>query len=170
MVIRKHVKDGVEWANKYKLADDIINIIEQHHGTSMMTYIYEKARNIAVKEGVEVNKDDYRYPGPRPKSREAAIVMIADSVEAAVRSLKSPSPAALKGLVQKVTLSKFQDHQFDDSDLTFRELTVIVEQLYEKLLMNLHNRIEYPGFEPDNLDKQSNLIDLSVHNKKEVPL
>ncbi|MBN1356127.1 HDIG domain-containing protein [bacterium] len=146
MILRNHLKYGIDLARKSGLGQDIINIIAQHHGNSIMSYFYEKARAKGNADVQAIWEDDFRYPGPRPRSKEAAIVLIADSVEAAARSIKTPSASILKNLVNRITLSKFQDHQFDDCDLTFRELTVIAEKLYQCLLRNYHSRIDYPGF------------------------
>jgi cyclic-di-AMP phosphodiesterase PgpH len=146
MVLRNHQKHGVELARKSGLGQDIINIIEQHHGNSLLTFFYNKAKNQTNSGNDAIQEDDFRYAGPRPQTKEAAIVLIADAVEAAARSLKAPSASTLKSLVNKVTSSKFQDHQFDDCDLTFRELTIIAEKLFQCLLRNYHSRIEYPGF------------------------
>ncbi len=155
IVIRNHVRQGVELARKSGLGQDIIDIIEQHHGTSLLTYFYDKAEDGRKQSRQGLPEEHFRYPGPKPRSKEAAIVLIADAVEAAARSLKSPSSAALKSLVRKITLSKYQDNQFDDCDLTFRELTIIVETLYKRLLRNYHSRIEYPRFNFNHPEKEN---------------
>jgi cyclic-di-AMP phosphodiesterase PgpH len=147
MIIRKHVKDGVELARQAGLGKDIVDIIAQHHGNSVISFFHSKASETS--RGIDtaaVKEENFRYSGPRPGTREAAIVLIADAVEAAARSMKSPSPSSLKLMVQKITSAKFQDHQFDECDLTFRELTQISDTLYQRLLRNNHTRIEYPGF------------------------
>ncbi|MBN1879147.1 HDIG domain-containing protein [bacterium] len=147
MIIRKHVKQGVELARKAGLGTDIIDIIQQHHGNSLITYFHNKACDSAKSsDSIPVTEEGFRYSGPCPRSKEAAIVLISDSVEAAARSMKSPSPSSLKLMVNKITAAKFQDRQFDDCDLTFRELTIIAETLYDRILRNNHTRIEYPGF------------------------
>jgi len=148
MIIRKHVKSGVEMAQKAGLGTDIIDIIEQHHGDSLMLYFFSKAMensNGDIKSSI--SEDGFRYPGPCPKSKEAAIVLIADSVEAAARSMKIASASSMKSMVEKVTDSKIRDHQLDDCELTFHELTIITQSLYDCLLRKNHNRIEYPGFD-----------------------
>ncbi|MBN1296162.1 HDIG domain-containing protein [bacterium] len=147
MIIRKHVKQGVEMARRAGLGSDLIDIIEQHHGDSLVTFFYRKACDDCGKtDSGCVSEESFRYSGPCPRSKEAAIVLIADSVEAAARSMKSPSPSSLKTMVETVTYAKFRDHQFDHCELTFRELTIIAERLYDRLLRNMHSRIEYPGF------------------------
>ncbi|MCD4655226.1 HDIG domain-containing protein, partial [bacterium] len=155
MIIRKHVKHGVEMARKAGLGSEIIDIIEQHHGDSTMAFFYNKACEISKNsDQTTVTEESFRYAGPTPRSKEAAIVLIADSVEAAAKSMKLPSPSSLKSMVEKVTYSKFRDHQFDDCELTFRELTIIAQSLYDRLLRKNHNRVEYPGF--DFSDKETN--------------
>lgn len=147
MIIRKHVKEGVELARQAGLGKDIVDIIQQHHGNSLISFFHSKAcENVKTADANPVQEENFRYNGPRPRSREAAIVLIADSVEAAARSMKNPSPSSLKLMVNKVTSAKFRDHQFDECELTFRELTIIAETLYSRLLRNNHTRIDYPGF------------------------
>ncbi len=147
MIIKKHVKDGVELARQAGLGKDIVDIIKQHHGNSLISFFHSKAcENLKTVDSSPILEDNFRYTGPRPRSREAAIVLIADSVEAAARSMKNPSPSSLKLMVNKITTAKFKDHQFDECELTFRELTIIAETLYNRLLRNNHSRIEYPGF------------------------
>jgi len=160
MIIRKHVKQGVEMARKAGLGSDIIDIINQHHGDSLVAFFYRKAcdENRNNDNGI-VAEEGFRYPGPCPRSKEAAIVLIADSVEAAARSMKSPSPSSLKSMVEKITYAKFRDHQFDECELTFRELTIIAESLYDRLLRNMHSRIEYPGFDFTKKDEPGDKIE-----------
>ena len=155
MVIRSHVKEGVELARKSGLGRDISAIIEQHHGSSLMTFFFEKARE---QDNREVYPDEFRYHGPKPQSKEAAIVLIADAVEAAARSLKNPSASNIKELVNQITVSKFRDHQFDDCNLTFKELTVIADRLFHRLIQIYHNRIQYPGFNFEGRSKLSESI------------
>jgi len=155
MIIKKHVKLGVEFAKKAGLGNDIIDIIQQHHGNSLITYFHSKAcENLKSTDSSGVTEEGFRYSGPSPRSKEAAIVLIADSVEAAARSMKSPSPSSLKLMVQKITVAKFQDRQFDQCELTFRELTIIGDTLYDRLLRNNHSRIEYPGFNFSDPEKK----------------
>ncbi len=164
MIIRKHVKEGVELAMRWGLGRDIIHIIEQHHGTSLLTFFYDKAVSIEHNDKENISEDVFRYPGPKPRSKEAAIVLIADAVEAAARSISSPSTSSLKSMVSKITLSKFQDHQFDDCELTFRELTIIAESLYHRLLRNYHSRIKYPGFDFDHHQKDGTISETKPRN------
>src|SRR5450830_424209 len=110
LILTSHVKDGVEMAREQKLPQGIIDIIEQHHGTSLVSYFYHKALESDRSESV--TEEEYRYEGPKPKTKEAAIVMLADSVEAAVRSLQNPTPGRVEGLVRKLIKDKLDDGQF----------------------------------------------------------
>lgn len=151
LIVTSHVKDGVELAREYKLPQIVIDIIEQHHGTSIIKFFFQKAIDI---NGPEVNAEDFRYPGPKPKTKEAALVMLADSVEAAVRSLKSPTPGRIEGLVRKVIKDKLLDGQLDESNLTFQDLHNIA-QAFDKVLSGIfHNRVEYPDINVEALRKE----------------
>jgi putative nucleotidyltransferase with HDIG domain len=141
-ILAAHVKDGAEIAREHKLGTAIVDTILQHHGTSLMTYFYEKARQMKVEQ--EVNMDDYRYPGPKPQTREAGLVMLADVVEAASRTLDNPTPARIQGLVQNLINKIFSDGQLSNCELTLRDLNSIA-RTYIKILNGIHHhRIEYP--------------------------
>ncbi|WP_077177140.1 HD family phosphohydrolase [Carboxydothermus pertinax] len=151
LIVTSHIKDGVELAREYKLPAVVVDIIEQHHGTSILKFFFQKAIEI---NGSEVKDEDFRYPGPKPKTKEAALVMLADSVEAAVRSLKSPTPGRIEGLVRKVIKDKLLDGQLDESNLTFQDLHNIA-QAFDKVLSGIfHNRVEYPDINPEALRKE----------------
>ena len=172
MIIKKHVKEGVELARQAGLGKDIVDIIKQHHGNSLISFFHSKAcENLKTVDSSPILEDNFRYTGPRPQSKEAAIVLIADSAEAAARSMKNPSPSSLKLMVNKVTIAKFKDNQFDECELTFRELTIIAETLYNRLLRNNHSRIEYPGFnfspESKPKDGKKTSSQEEVNHKKE---
>ncbi|MCP4690989.1 MAG: HDIG domain-containing protein, partial [Desulfobacterales bacterium] len=140
-VLIAHVKEGIEIARKNKLGGLIIATIQQHHGTSLISYFYEKARQMPG--GETVNKDDYRYPGPRPQTREAALVMLADVVEAASRALDNPTSARIQGLVQNLINKVFSDGQLDECELTLKDLHKIAKS-FNKILAGIHHhRIEY---------------------------
>ena len=141
LILIAHVKHGVEIARKHKLAPVIINTIQQHHGTSTISYFYEKAKKIKGPEAVKV--DDFRYPGPRPQTREAGLVMLADVVEAASRTLENPTPSRIQGLVQNLINKIFSDGQLDHCELTLRDLHRIAKS-FNKILYGIHHhRIEY---------------------------
>ncbi|MGD9974197.1 MAG: HD family phosphohydrolase [Desulfatirhabdiaceae bacterium] len=141
-ILAAHVKDGAEIAREHKLGKAIIDTILQHHGTSLMAYFYDKARQL--KSDQEVNMDDYRYPGPKPQTREAGLVMLADVVEAASRTLDNPTPARIQGLVQNLINKIFSDGQLSNCELTLKDLNSIAKT-YIKILNGIHHhRIEYP--------------------------
>lgn len=142
LILIAHVKDGVEIARNYKLGKAIIDIIQQHHGTSLITYFYEKAKQLKGEDAV--NMEHFRHPGPKPQTKEAGIVLLADAVEAASRSLENPTPARLKGLVQKIINKIFLDGQLDECELTLKDLHEIAKS-FNKILNGIHHhRIEYP--------------------------
>ncbi|KMQ50871.1 phosphohydrolase [Chitinispirillum alkaliphilum] len=143
LVISSHVKDGVELAKKYKLPRVIQDVIMQHHGTSTVSFFYEKA--LEQDPHKQVQEKDFRYPGPPPQTRETAIIMLADSVEAASRSIASSSPKLLRELVKKIIRDKFLASQLDQCNLTQRDLYEIVEGFMPVLQGIFHTRIEYPN-------------------------
>jgi putative nucleotidyltransferase with HDIG domain len=144
-IITAHTRDGVEMLKEYKIPKAIRDIAEQHHGTSLLHYFYHKAKQQAEGSDKEVNEEDFRYPGPKAQFKEAAIVGIADSVEAAVRSLRNPTMEQIDSTVQKIIKSRLDDGQFNECDLTLKELDTIAKTLNETLLGIFHSRIEYPG-------------------------
>ncbi len=144
-IIQAHVKDGVEMAEKHKLALPILQGIAEHHGTSVIRFFYEKAKEMADPEkGDLIAEHDYRYPGPKPQTREAGILMLADSVEAASRTLFDTSPARVQQLVQRIINNYFRDGQLDDCSLTLRDLHSIARSFIETLSAIRHERIDYP--------------------------
>lgn len=142
LILTSHVRDGVDLAREHKVPRSVVDIIEQHHGTSLITYFYHKALENDRME--TLTEEEFRYEGPRPKTREAAIVMLADIVEAAVRSLANPTPGRVEGLVRKVIKEKFLDGQLDECDLTFKDLDTIAQAFLQVLSGIFHHRIEYP--------------------------
>ncbi len=140
LILTGHVKKGVEMAKKYKLGKEIIEGIIQHHGTSLIKYFYQKS----LKSGnASVKEEDFRYPGPKPQSREAAIVMLADVVEAAVRALERPTPARIQGRVKELINDIFADGQLEECDLTLKDLHDIAKSFNKILTSIYHSRIEY---------------------------
>jgi putative nucleotidyltransferase with HDIG domain len=143
LIITSHVRDGVETAKQHRLGKPIGDIIQQHHGTSLITYFYEKAKRLKG-EGA-VNVEHFRYPGPKPQTKEAGLVLLADSVEASSRSLENPTPARIKGLVQRIINNVLLDGQLDGCELTLRDLNQIATTFNNILNGIYHNRIEYPN-------------------------
>ena len=146
LVIIAHVKDGVELARKHKLPTSMIDLIEQHHGTTLVEYFYEQAVKEAREKGLdeEVDEATFRYPGPRPQTREACVMMLADAVESACRTLTEPAPARIEGLVNEITAKKLDDGQFAECPLTLEELDSIKRSLTKSLISVYHSRIKYP--------------------------
>jgi cyclic-di-AMP phosphodiesterase PgpH len=140
-ILIAHVKEGVEMAGEYKLPHVVRAAIEQHHGTSLIRYFFDKAVRLQGEKSVKV--DDYRYPGPNPQTREAGLVMLADVVEAASRTLDNPTPARIQGLVQNLINKIFSDGQLNDCELTLKDLHSIAKS-FNKILNGIHHhRVEY---------------------------
>ena len=143
LIITSHTEDGAELAAEQKLPKPITDIIIQHHGTSLVSYFFNSALDRDKNERT-VNEEDFRYKGPKPQTKEAALVMMADSVEAAVRSLHKPTPGRIEGLVRRVIKEKLHDGQLDECDLTFKDLDIIAEAFVRVLSGIFHTRVEYP--------------------------
>ncbi len=147
LILIAHVKDGVELARQAKLGRGIISIIEQHHGTSLISFFYEKARERAERKGdksLRVKEEDFRYPGPRPQTKEAGLIMLADIIEAASKTLVDPTPARIQGMVQKIMNKVFSDGQLDECELTLKDLHAIAKSFNQTLSGIFHHRVEYP--------------------------
>jgi len=142
LVIFNHVKEGIELAHKYHLNHRIIDFIPEHHGTSLMYYFYQRALAEGQPEGPE--EKDYRYPGPKPQSKETAIVLLADSVEGATRALDEHTPQRIGDVVRKVINNKFIDGQLDECNLTLREIDTIASTFVRVLSAMYHARVKYP--------------------------
>ncbi len=144
-LIISHVSKGVDLARKQRLPESIIDFIRQHHGQTVMTFFYFKALESVSAGGKDsVHKTDFQYPGPRPSTRESAVVMMADSIEAASRSLREPTPAKLKGLVQKIIFNKLNDGEFENTELSMSDIKAIEESFLVILNGIYHTRMEYP--------------------------
>jgi len=146
LVITNHVKEGAEIARKLRLPKPLRDIIEQHHGNTLVRYFYNKAKQTYDPEQQTVGEESYRYPGPAPQTKEAGLVMIADSVEAASRSLKAPTKDNLRRVITDIINSYLQDGQLDESDFSLRELRSVAASFLTILFAIYHPRIEYPGF------------------------
>ncbi|MHB0976271.1 MAG: HD family phosphohydrolase [Candidatus Aquicultorales bacterium] len=142
LIITNHVKDGVEIAESNGLPGEIIDIVKEHHGTSIVSYFYHRAKENSIKQ--EVFESDFRYSGAKPKSREGALVMLADSVEAAARTIAKPTPNRLEQLIKRVIQHKLDDGQLSESDLTLRDLDTIAKCFGKVLTSFYHTRVEYP--------------------------
>jgi putative nucleotidyltransferase with HDIG domain len=145
-IIIAHARDGAEMLRQFKLPKQIRDIAEQHHGTTFLKFFYYKAAKQAEQQGApnQWTEDDFRYPGPKAQSKEAAIVGIADSVEAAVRSLDRPTVEQVESIIGKIIKDRLDDQQFNECDLTLREMDKIAQTLKETVIGMFHSRIEYP--------------------------
>ncbi len=166
-IVIDHVIDGIEMAKKARLPREVINFIPEHHGTSTMAFFYHKAlSNLSPKQRSKINKKDFQYPGPKPQSKETAIVMIADSVEAASRSLDQITVEALNELIQKIINIKLNENQLDESGITLGDLKIIKDAFIEILISSLHHRPKYPNSEATSkLEKESQ----DIISKKKLP-
>jgi cyclic-di-AMP phosphodiesterase PgpH len=139
-IIVAHATDGAEMLKKHRMPKEIVDIAEQHHGTTLLKFFYHKATT----NGKEAKEEDYRYPGPRAQTKEAAIVGIADSVEAAVRSMTQPSAEQIESVIGNIISDRLQDGQLNECDLTLKELDIVANSFIETLKGIFHSRIEYP--------------------------
>ena len=158
-IIIAHVKDGVELISKYKLGRDILAGVKEHHGTTLINYFYKKAQTQSD-ENEKVKEEDFRYPGPKPQFKESAILMLADSIEAAARTIDEPSPLKIQTLIDNMVDLKFKDGQLEECHITFSEVRTIKESFYKILVGVYHHRVEYP--EEDLTLKKQN------HNKRKT--
>jgi hypothetical protein len=166
LILVSHVKEGVELARKYHLGQRIAHIIQQHHGTSLISYFYQKAKEKENPEMDTLNEENFRYPGPKPQTKEAGIVMLADAVEAASRTLSEPTPSRIKILVQRITNHIFLDGQLEDCELTLKDLHKIEDSFSRILTAIFHHRINYPTPSIDELNKKRNDENLDSKSAK----
>jgi hypothetical protein len=136
------VKEGVRLANEYRLGERIAEIIAQHHGTTLLYFFLEKAQPM-IRERKE-SEESFRYPGPRPRTREAAIIMLADAAEAACRSLRNPSPEVIEEMVTRNVNRAYLDGQLNECDMTLRDLYAVGKAFHRVLSAVSHPRVEYP--------------------------
>lgn len=141
-MIVQHVNEGIELAKENKLPKEIIDFIPMHHGRMVMSYFYERAKKIYGEEKVKV--DDFRYPGPKPNTKETAIVMLADGCESAVRSIENPDPTKVENVIDSIFKSRIDDRQLEDSPVNFRDIKIMKEEFLNILLGQHHRRIKYP--------------------------
>jgi cyclic-di-AMP phosphodiesterase PgpH len=149
LIIIGHVKDGIEMAKEYGLPVVLRQFVETHHGTTIVEHFYNEAKKLQMrtakgKTASEPADSEFRYPGPKPKTKEAAIVMLADTIEGAVRSLPEISPTKIDNVVHNMAMKRLQDGQFDDCDLSLRELSMIESSISKTLAAHYHGRIAYP--------------------------
>ena len=150
-IIKSHVKKGVEKATEMRLPKEVVDIIGEHHGNGLISFFYDKAKNLDE----NVSKEEFSYPGTPPSSKESAVVMLADTVEAACRTLKNPSPSRLKKFIHELVMGKFTSHQLDNSELSFKDLSVIEDSFLQILVGYYHTRIEYPNQKDPDADEKT---------------
>lgn len=146
LVIIAHIKDGADMARQHHLPQAIIDFIQQHHGTTLVEYFYNRASRESEKnpDAAEVDEASFRYPGPKPQSKEAGILMLADASESASRTLTDPTPARIENLIHDLAMKRLIDGQFDDCGLTLRELATVQDSLAKSLTSVYHGRVKYP--------------------------
>jgi cyclic-di-AMP phosphodiesterase PgpH len=177
-MIISHVLDGAAIAEQYKLPAPIVDSIRTHHGTGVIQYFYAKALTLAAETGEPVDEADFRYPGPRPSTREQGIIMLADKVEAACRSIKHPTEEKIRGMIQRLVSETITDGQLEECPLTLKELYIVIETFTNVILGIYHQRIEYPGIpkgarpravEPDQDVPRSAIITVDIPNPLGLP-
>jgi membrane-associated HD superfamily phosphohydrolase len=146
LVIIAHVKDGADLARKHNLPGSIMDFIQQHHGTTLVEYFYRRAsqQSESDPDAATVDEGSYRYPGPKPQTREAGVLMLADAAESASRTLVDPGPARIESLVNDIAMKRLLDGQFDECGLTLKELRTVQDSLIKSLTVVYHGRIKYP--------------------------
>ncbi|PYT01858.1 MAG: hypothetical protein DMF63_03210 [Acidobacteria bacterium] len=164
-IIISHVTYGTKLAKEMGLPQRIVDFIPQHHGTRTLHFFLKKAQAEA-RDPNEISENDFRYPGPKPQFREAAIMMIADSCEAAARSLAEPTPDNIRFIVTKIIDAIVADDQLDECDLTLRELSQIRESMIRSLIAIYHSRVDYPGYVPPNTSGQHKMITLDLDSEE----
>lgn len=147
LILLNHVKDGLELAREHGLPQVIHDAIQQHHGTRLIKYFYHRAMELKDGESTDITEEKYRYPGPRPQNKVMGVMMVADAVEAASRTLTEPTPARIRGLIQTILDDILKDGQLEDTDLTLSDLRVVSETFLRVLANIFHQRIDYPGFD-----------------------
>ncbi|MHB1036158.1 MAG: HD family phosphohydrolase [Pirellulales bacterium] len=150
LIIIAHIKDGSDLARQHHLPQPVIDFIEQHHGTTVVEYFYHRAseQSEANPDAAEVEEHSFRYPGPKPQTKEASVLMLADAVEGASRTLVDPTPSRIESLVNDIAMSRLLDGQFDESGLTLQELRTIQDSLVKSLIAVYHGRVKYPEKRP----------------------
>ncbi|WP_321369900.1 HDIG domain-containing metalloprotein [uncultured Desulfuromusa sp.] len=168
LILTSHVKDGVDLAKEHKLGSELIEIIQQHHGTTLIKFFYDRAKSQADPGVQQIDERDYRYHGPKPQSREAALIMLADAVEAASRTLSDPTPARIQGMVQKLINNIFIDGQLNECDLTLKDLNLIAKSFNRILAGSFHQRVDYP--EPVHIVREESDVEEKTPVKEKAKI
>ena len=166
LILVSHVKDGVAYAKEHGLPRPLVDAIPEHHGTRLIRFFHEKAKQLAIEDGREVDESEFRYPGPKPRSKETAVLMLADSVEAISRTLSDTSPANLRLMIERAIQDVLDDDQLDECSLTLGDLSKISEAFLSVLAGMHHQRVEYPeSTEKSGTDVEANLPDEDSSSK-----
>jgi len=146
LILISHVKKGIELAREHRLGQALTDLIGQHHGTTLIAYFYHKAKELAEAKGDDpIREADYRYPGPKPQSKEAGLILLADAIEASSRTLVDPTPSRIKGHIQNIVRKIYTEGELDESQLTLKDLTLLTDTFHRILTGIFHQRIEYPS-------------------------
>ncbi|MFP4315666.1 MAG: HD family phosphohydrolase [Desulfovibrionales bacterium] len=156
LILTSHVKKGVEMARAHKLGPEITDLIQQHHGTSLISFFYSKAKETR-KGDSEIREEDFRYPGPKPQTKEAGLILLADQIEASSRTLVDPTPSRIKGHIKNMITKVYSEGQLDESELTLRDMHQLNEVFSRILTGIFHHRVEYPKVEAKNGEKREEL-------------
>jgi putative nucleotidyltransferase with HDIG domain len=168
LILISHVRDGVELARQNKISPAIVDIIRQHHGSSLIRFFYKKAKDQEAQKQQVVKEEDFRYPGPKPQTKEAGIVMLADVVEAASRTLTEPSSSRIQGLILNIINSVFKDGQLDECELTLKDLHQIAGSFNRLLTGIFHQRIVYPTIQTGEEGKKEKSGDSNPKSTKDT--
>lgn len=162
LIILSHTKDGSDMGKEYQIPKEIRDIMFEHQGTTLLAYFYNKAKAIDP----NVNEEEFRYSGPKPQTKESAVIMLADSIEAAVRSMDVKNPISIEQMIRKIVHAKIDDNQLSDANITFKEIDMIIKSFVKTFGAIYHERIKYPGQEK-NLKEETIKIDENFKNKKD---
>ena len=160
LIIIGHVKDGIEMAREYNLPSVLRQFIETHHGTTVVEHFYNEAKKQQDEKHSELSESEFRYAGPKPRTKEAAIVMLADAVESSLRSMTDLTPTRIEAVVHNMAMKRLQDGQFDECDLSLRELSQIEASMSKTLAAHYHGRVAYP--EPPDAPQEESADNNSV--------
>ncbi len=167
LIVESHIKDGLEMAKEHKLPRIISDFIPEHQGTKLISYFYHKATSADSENADNINEKDYRYKGPKPQTRESGVVMLADTIEAAVRSMPDKSPQKIRAQVEKLLNMHFVDGQLSECDLTLRDIYLITEAFIKTLIGGIyHQRVEYPE---DQYDKKTSSLSIVANDEAPEP-
>jgi len=147
LVVSNHVKAGLELAREHRLPEPIREAITTHHGTKLIRYFYSRAKELEDPDHGEVQETEFRYPGPKPRSKEMGVIMLADAVEAAARTLQEPTPGRIQGMIDMIIKNMLEDGQLDECELTLKDIEKISAAFFWVLTNSFHGRVDYPGFE-----------------------